>query len=152
MMNIENIINTSTPEDWIENIEDEQLRNYFIHLLKKGFSEDKIVEVWLNELKKIKDSTDAKLYFVPFDFKDYKERVLDEIVKLICGDKKYLTEQEEIKFEGKKARQYIGYTIAGSIGATFGIEVALVFPIICLLLSSIAKISVEAWCKIQLNP
>lgn len=117
-MGILNILNTSSSIDWLNTIEDEKQRNTFILLIKSGYSEDKIFEVWLNALEEMKQSPDTNMYkYTPFKFNELKEKVKGEFIKFVCGDKNYLEQQKDIIGQAKNAHKALVLTLATTIGA-----------------------------------
>lgn len=77
----------------------------------------------------------------------YRERLMDELEKFICGDKKYKQEREQITASTNKSREYIVGVISGALGTTLGTAGTVILPIVVLLIINLGKISVNAWCQ-----
>ena len=132
-----------------------RLKSSFIALINNGISEERIIDMWLEEYCKIQESTESVMHqYKRFNFAEHKEKVLDEIVKSVCRNTKYFEDEEQSNLvqQGKNAYKYIVTALAGTIGAKYGIEVAIIYPLITLTLSWATRINIEAWCTCQGYP
>ncbi|KGL58406.1 hypothetical protein [Polaribacter sp. Hel1_85] len=81
--------------------------------------------------------------------KIYIEKVLDEIEKFICGNEDYAEERKEIGESTDKTKEYLIGVMSTAIGQTMGVAGAFIAPVIALLIMSIGKIAVNAWCAMR---
>jgi hypothetical protein len=81
--------------------------------------------------------------------KIYKDKVLDEIEKFLCGDEKYESDRNKIAADSDKTQKYIIGVMSAAIGKTLGVAGTFIAPVIVLLLISCGKITVNAWCEMR---
>lgn len=83
----------------------------------------------------------------------YVDLVKKEVRKLLCGDKEYENDRDEISklIKSDDSKKLFVSTIAALIGVKIGIAAAVIAPIIVLILMTIAKITINAWCELK-NP
>lgn len=77
----------------------------------------------------------------------YREKILEELEKFICGDEKYLNERKQISSHTDKSLGYILGVITTAIGATLGTSSILILPVVVLLLGCMGKITLNGWCE-----
>jgi hypothetical protein len=80
--------------------------------------------------------------------KDIFPRLIQELHTLICtDDKKYEAIREKIKGEATTSANVIVFVISDAIAIHAGMAPALCVPLVALILASIAKAGIAAWCK-----
>lgn len=151
-MEIINILNNSKPTDWINTLEDEKQRSIFLAFINSGVNEEKISEIWLDELENNRTFDSRVLELKLVKLKDLKESFMDEFVKLVCGDEKYFEERKEFIIKAQNTHKYVVLSIATSLGAKFGFEATVIYPVVTLMLSSVSKIGFNAFCTTQGYP
>ena len=77
----------------------------------------------------------------------YRDKILEELEKFVCGDEKYQLDREKLGSATNGTVQYIIGSIATAIGSTMGITGAVIAPVIVLLLITGGKISKNGWCE-----
>tara|TARA_Y100000588_G_scaffold124900_1_gene136821 strand:- start:4705 stop:5127 length:423 start_codon:yes stop_codon:yes gene_type:complete len=79
--------------------------------------------------------------------KDFFSEVKKQFHKLLCGHSDYEEERKEILGGVSEIGSGVTTAIATWIGATFGVAMAIVLPVVVLLLKLAAKIGLNAWCE-----
>lgn len=81
--------------------------------------------------------------------KIYREKLLEEIEKFLCGDERYEDDRKKIALSGDKSQKYIIGVMSAAIGKSLGIAGTFIAPVIVLLILSIGKMAVNAWCEMR---
>jgi len=81
--------------------------------------------------------------------KIYRDKLLDEIEKFICGDAAYEDDRTKINESADKTKQYLIGMISAAIGNTMGVAGTFIAPVIALLIMSMGKMAVNAWCAMR---
>lgn len=84
----------------------------------------------------------------PADPKPFWDRFYDEFRKFICGDKKYKKERDELLSKSAPTAILLVSTISSLIATTLGLAAALVTPVVAVLLHTVGKIGITAWCAV----
>jgi len=85
-----------------------------------------------------------------FSEKDYWQAFLSELRDFLCTDsKKYKAEREQLEAAQATTSKFIVPTVAGAIGATLGIEQAILIPFVALAIFGAVKMGVNAWCSLD---
>lgn len=80
----------------------------------------------------------------------YREKVIEEIEKFICGnDTKYEEERKKLSANSEKTQQYVIGVISTAIGGELGVAGAFIAPVIVLIIISISKMCINAWCEMR---
>lgn len=80
--------------------------------------------------------------------KDIFPRLVQELHTLICtDDKKYDSIRGKIKGEATTSANVIVFVISNAVAIHAGMATALCVPLVALILASIAKTGVAAWCQ-----
>ncbi len=79
----------------------------------------------------------------------YRDKLLEEVEKFICGDNRYDEDRKKISESADKSKQYIIGVMSTAIGSTMGVAGTFVAPVIVLLIMSIGKMAVNAWCEMR---
>lgn len=79
----------------------------------------------------------------------YRDKVFGELEKFVCGcdDGTYDEEREQLRKNGATGKEYIISILSAAIGAKIGVAAAFVAPIIVLIIQSLGKIVINAWCE-----
>jgi hypothetical protein len=91
----------------------------------------KSADYWLNA----STANTAKFGGEPNKTKIYRDKLLEELEKFICGDAQYEDDRKKIGESADKSQKYI-----------IGVFIA---PVIVLLILSIGKMAVNAWCAMR---
>ncbi|KZZ85161.1 hypothetical protein [Bacillus sp. SJS] len=150
-MEISNILCTSKPEDWLNVIEDDKQRYILMALVKSGITEDKIIEMWLDEVEK-QGQAFTVMNFHKITRSDLMEKFKELFTKLICGDEVYLENRKEIISQTKNLHKIITVSLATTIGAHFGLQAAIIYPVIALFLSTVSRLGFDTYCELQGYP
>lgn len=79
---------------------------------------------------------------------DMLSRILKETHSLICTEEdKYRTSREKLRGEIATTANVIVFVISNAVAVNAGMAAALCVPLVALVLSSIAKLGVTAWCE-----
>lgn len=118
-------------------------KNIFDTLIEK-YGEEGAIKIWLspNNSQIVMfggDSNESHTYY---------DKVTDEIRKFICGDDKYADEREKIRLYTERTAKYVVITLAAILGDLFGTASAILVPVIVIILKSISKIGLNAWCAV----
>lgn len=81
--------------------------------------------------------------------KIYREKLFDEVEKFICGDERYEEDRKKIHISSDKSQKYIIGVMSIAIGKTLGVAGAFIAPVIVLLIISIGKLAINAWCEMR---
>ena len=81
--------------------------------------------------------------------KIYRDKVLEELEKFLCGNEQYDEERKKISEHTDKSREYIVGVLSTSIGSSLGVAGAFIAPVVVLLLLSIGKMALNAWCEMR---
>jgi hypothetical protein len=83
--------------------------------------------------------------------KIYREKLLDEFEKFFCGDESYEDERKKISESIEKTKQYIIGVLSSAIGTKMGVTRTFIAPVIALLIMSMGKMRVNAWCAMRVE-
>ena len=76
----------------------------------------------------------------------FLENLKAEVRAFLCGDKKYKTEREGLFGKSGLARTYVVSAMAVAIAPHLSVASAVIAPLIALVLASLGKIALNAWC------
>lgn len=79
----------------------------------------------------------------------YRKSLLDELRKYLCGDAFYENDRQNLQKIGKKTYPVIIGALTMAISPVVGVAAPLLAPAIILILLSIGKMSVNAWCNLN---
>jgi hypothetical protein len=79
----------------------------------------------------------------------YRDKLIDEIEKFLCGDEKYDDDRKKIVDSGDKTQKYIIGVMSVAIGKSLGVVGTFIAPVIVLLLLSFGKMAINAWCAMR---
>lgn len=134
---------TEDPAQWLEGIPNYQ-RRIVDTLLAQGKAYDAAAESWL--------SASLENTF-PFggDTQNrgkgvFLEKLIDEIESYLCGGNKYKAEREKLFGEKSIIRTYVVSSIAVAVAPSLGVSATFLAPAVALVLASLGKITINAWC------
>lgn len=136
------------PIKWVQELPEYQ-RDTIEKLLASGSSFDEIAQAWISA------SAENTYRFaaatpVPIGNKGaFLENLRKEIRAYLCGDKRYKRERDELFGEKGIARTYVVSAMAVAIAPHLSVAAAVISPLIALVLASIGKVALNAWCAIQ---
>jgi hypothetical protein len=97
---------------------------------------------WLNA----STANTAKFGGEPNKVKIYRDKLLEELEKFLCGDQQYEDDRKKIADSTDKSQKYIIGVMSSAIGKTLGVVGPFIAPVIVLLVLSIGKMAINAWC------
>lgn len=81
--------------------------------------------------------------------KIYREKVLEELEKFLCGNEKYEEERNKISESTDKSREYVIGVLSTAIGSSLGTAGTFIAPVIVLMILNIGKMALNAWCEMR---
>lgn len=128
---------------WIEGLPKYQ-RSRLDSLLQSGCSQEQVAETWL--------SANVENTF-PFGAdrgnKLFLDKVWAEIEKFLCDSGPYAKEREQIQRETNITHTYFVGVVSAAIAPTLGTSSVFIAPVIAILLATLGKISIRAWCEMR---
>ncbi len=100
---------------------------------------------WLNATT----ANTAKFGGEPSKAKIYRDKLLEELEKFMCGDQQYEEDRKKIADSTDKSQKYIIGVMSAAIGKTLGAAGPFIAPVIVLLILSIGKMAINAWCAMR---
>jgi len=100
---------------------------------------------WLNA----STANTAKFGGEPNKAKIYRDKLLEELEKFLCGDQQYEDDRKKIAESSDKSQKYIIGVMSAAIGKTLGAAGPFIAPVIVLLILSIGKMAINAWCAMR---
>jgi hypothetical protein len=100
---------------------------------------------WLNA----STANTAKFGGEPNKAKIYRDKLLEELEKFLCGDQQYEDDRKKIVESTDKSQKYIIGVMSTAIGKTLGAAGPFIAPVIVLLILSIGKMAINAWCAMR---
>lgn len=144
-MNIETLLGDE-PMKWIQELPSYQ-RDTIETLLDNGASFEEVAQLWINASA---ENTYRFAAAAPVGNKGtFLENLKKEVHAFLCGDKKYKKEREGLFGEKGIARTYVVSAMAVAIAPHLSVASAVVSPLIALVLASIGKVALNAWCATQ---
>lgn len=134
------------PIKWVQGLPEYQ-RDTIEKLLASGSSFDDVAQAWINASAEntyrfaAKSQVGNKGAFL--------ENLRTEIRAFLCGDKKYKKERDGLFGEQGVARTYVVSVMAVAIAPYLSVASAVISPLIALVLASIGKVALNAWCATQ---
>lgn len=130
-------------EEWIKALPAYQ-RDTLLELLKRGTPAEAIADNWIS-------ATAENTYGFGTerragDKSAFRSNVMLELEAFLCGDPKYDKERAGLFGEKSATRTYVISAVAVAIAPSLGVTAAFLAPIVALMLASLGKISVNAWC------
>lgn len=136
------------PGDWLTGLPAYQ-RESFEQLLSRGASYRDAAATWLTATT---SQTAPFGAVAPSPGPSFLERLYTEIGDFICGSTKYKKERDDLFGKKGLARTYVVSAIAVAVSPALGLSATVLAPAVALLLASIGKIAVNAWCASRYLP
>ncbi len=139
MKEIENI----KLNDWLSELKEYQRNG--INTLIENYGEEQAAEKWI--------TSNGPSNNVPFggevvrDTKPFFERFKSEFSKFICGHPDYDEYRKKLGAESPIIRSTYIAVISAALGATLGFAATLLAPAIAVLLASVSKVGLNAFCQ-----
>ncbi len=139
MKNIEQI----SLNDWL--LELKPYQRISIQSLIEKYGEEEAAEKWI--------TANGPSNNMPFggesirDTKPFFDRVKTEFNKFICGHPDYEEDRRKLNAESPIVKSIYISVISGALGATLGFAASLLAPAIAVLLGTIGKIGLNAYCE-----
>lgn len=137
-------IPTDTLDNWLNELKPYQ-RNIINNLLiAQDNNVENVAEKWL--------TTTGSPNIVSFggeikDSKPFWDNFKKEFYYFLCDETKYVEIKKSLKEESSIVKTMLVSSISSVIGATLGLNAALLTPTIVLMLYATSKIGVSAYCK-----
>lgn len=134
------------PIKWVQELPEYQ-RVTIEKLLNGGSSFDEVAQAWISASA---ENTYRFAAAAPVGNKgEFLENLKKEIRAFLCGDKKYKKERDGLFGEKGLARTYVVSAMAVAIAPHLSVASAVISPLIALVLASIGKVALNAWCATQ---
>lgn len=134
------------PIKWVQGLPEYQ-RVTIEKLLASGSSFDDVAQAWISA------SAENTYRFAATSQVGNKgaflENLRKEIRAFLCGDKKYKKERDGLFGKKGVAQTYVISAMAVAIAPYLGVASAVISPLIALVLASIGKMALNAWCAAQ---
>ena len=142
MKELTNIIQ-SNPSELLTSIDDFQAE--ILKTFLENTSNDYLTSAdnWLNATT----ANTAKFGGEPGKAKIYRDKLLEELEKFLCGAEEYEEDRKKIAESSDKSKQYVIGVMSVAIGKTIGAAGTFLAPVIVLLIMSLGKMALNAWCE-----
>lgn len=131
------------PAEWVQELPEFQ-RTTIQELLSKGLNFEEVAQAWITASA---ENTYRFSASAPVGDKGaFLDNLKKEIRGFLCGDKKYKKERDGLFGEKGLARTYVVSSMAVAIAPHLSVASAVIAPLIALVLASIGKIALNAWC------
>lgn len=134
------------PIKWVQELPEYQ-RDAIEKLLSSGASFEEVAQAWISASA---ENTFRFSATTPVGDKGaFLANLKLEIRGFLCGDKKYKKERDGLFGDKGLARTYVVSTMAVAIAPHLSVASAVISPLIALVLASIGKIALNAWCATE---
>jgi len=127
--------------EWLAVLKPYQRNTLTIFL--EGATPEQAAERWL--------SSTGSPNIVPFgglnDTKPFWDRFKDEFRKFVCDENAYVEEKKALNAQGPIGKAVLVSAVSAAIGATIGYSATLLAPAVTLLLCTVGKIGLHAYCN-----
>lgn len=131
------------PIEWVKGLPAFQ-REVMEKLLSDGESFDDVAQAWVSASA---ENTYRFSASSPVGDKGaFLQNLRLEVRAFLCGDKKYKKERDGLFGEKGVARTYVVSAMAVAIAPHLSVASAVIAPLIALILASLGKIVLNAWC------
>ena len=128
-------------DEWLSELKPYQ-KNTISELLKH-LSPEEAAEKWI--------TASGSGNIIPFggarDTRPFWDRFQDEFKKFLCDEKAYANDKKALFSEGPIAKALLISIVSAAIGATIGYTATLLAPAVAILLFTIGKIGLNAYCN-----
>lgn len=137
------------PEKWVAELPEFQ-REAIHELRSAGSSYEDIAQAWITASA---ENTYRFSASAPVGDKGaFLDNLRQEVRGFLCGDKKYKKERDGLFGEKGVARTYVVSAMAVAIAPHLSVAAAVIAPLIALVLASIGKVVLNAWCASKIDP
>ncbi|AAM39650.1 hypothetical protein ABQF08_20685 [Xanthomonas campestris pv. campestris] len=137
------------PDKWVGELPEFQ-RSAIQELRSAGSSYEDIAQAWITASA---ENTYRFSASAPVGDKGaFLDNLRSEIRAFLCGDKKYKKERDGLFGEKGLARTYVVSAMAVAIAPQLSVAAAVIAPLIALVLASVGKVALNAWCASQPGP
>jgi len=143
MTDLKDLIETTEPDQWISTLRDFQ-KDSITQLSAQGITYDAIAELWITAV--VPTTALFSAGGGSNGNSPYLDRLKDEFRAFVCGNKKYEKEWKEISAGQKSIHAFVVSTMSVAIAPHVGSIAAVIAPALVLMLASLGKISINAWC------
>jgi hypothetical protein len=134
------------PIKWIHELPAYQ-RETIDQLLSNGASFEDVAQAWISASA---ENTYRFSATAPVGNKgEFLANLKREVRAFLCGDKKYKKERDGLFGEKGLARTYVVSAMAVAIAPHLSVASAVISPLIALILASIGKVALNAWCATE---
>ncbi|HUX90766.1 MAG TPA: hypothetical protein VMV48_08760 [Gallionellaceae bacterium] len=134
------------PIKWVHELPAYQ-RESIEALITSGASFDEVAQAWVNASA---ENTYRFAASTPVGDKGaFLGNLKLEVRAFLCGDKKYKKERDGLFGEKGHGRTYVVSAMAVAIAPHLSVASAVISPLIALVLASIGKVALNAWCATQ---
>lgn len=134
------------PEKWVADLPEFQ-RASIQELRANGATYDDVAQAWITASA---ENTYRFSASAPVgDKRAFLDSLRKEIRAFLCGDKKYKKERDGLFGDKGLARTYVVSAMAVAIAPHLSVASAVIAPLIALVLASVGKIALNAWCSSQ---
>ncbi|MEU7820473.1 hypothetical protein [Catellatospora sp. NPDC049133] len=131
-------------DDWTKSLPGYQLR-VLDELVSSGVPEDDLAQQWLSATY---DSTTLPFGAGP-GRSEYIERFWDEVHDLLCAESKYVDERAELTKSLGVGQASAVACVSAFLAHVLPVSAAAVAPPVAIVFFTIAKMGLNAWCRVQ---
>lgn len=142
-------------DDWLTALKPYQKDTIEVFRKNVGEDADKITELWLSS----RGPLDLKPFGGAGNAKPFLDALKVELRKLLCDSKEYKKERAELSalmMSGQNASTALTVAITAyvtkAMAPILGTATPLLLPAIAVMLHTVGKVSVKAWCNSQTAP
>lgn len=129
-------------ETWLKSLPSYQKRSILQLRVDDRHDPLQIAEAWL-----LATPSDTAQFGAASTSRVFLDKVVDEIEAFLCGDPRYAAERQKLSKAGQVTHGALVGSIALSIGPVLGVAAVLLSPVVALVLASMGKVTVLAWCR-----
>jgi hypothetical protein len=127
--------------DWLAELKPYQREALQVFL--EGANPDEAAERWLGAT----GSPNIMPFGGPHDSKPFWNRFKEEFRKFLCDESSYKEERSALTLQGPVGKAVLISGVSAAIGATIGYSATLLAPAVALLLCTVGKMGVNAYCS-----
>jgi len=137
---------TDEPAKWVSELPEFQ-RKAIQELVKAGRSYDEIAGLWLTATA---ENTFRFGASTPLGSKtSFLDSVKKELRAFLCGDRRYKKERDGLFGGNGVTRTTVVSALSVAIAPHVGMAAPVLVPIITLVIASMGKVAINAWCKVN---
>ena len=143
MNSIMSFLEASEPDNWIAALPSYQ-RNTILEMRARGASYEDIASTWI--AAGASNTAPFSTGGPPQPDPGFLEKLRGEIRAYLCGDKKYDKGRKQLIAGGKEIHAFFISGMSVGIAPFVGASSIVIAPLIALMLATIGKVSLNAWC------